>query len=398
MWAISDRFRAELGKPVHTVAVRIDFLDTDFRVIRSVGAYNGSDPNDSLIDGTVDLDITRGTRRTLTMSLLNPDGIFTPNGSILTSGIDWDGYFYVNRLIRLWRGVRYANGETELVPIGTFMVDKAETLVERGMSTVVIAGSDLWKKLNKSQFGSAGSYAPNQTLNGIIADLAGDAGVTLMNIDPLNGRTSQSYNLQTFFNYEADETRGDKLTKLCNDHGIEVFFDPMGVLTTKDFQDPFSRPTVWSYDENDDMTYFLRSTTNDERLYNHAIVTGTAKATDPTSPAIYVAEMKNTDPSSPTNISRIGDRVFRFESALLGTQEAVDKSVNTIFYKHFLLSNSIDIEAICNPALEGNDVVRVAESRFTKVDERFLLSNISVPLVTSKQKLSMSRVINISPV
>lgn len=397
MWPVSDRFIAELKKPVHTITARVDFLDTGFNIIKSVGSYNSDDPNDALIDGTVDLDITRGTRRTLTMSLLNPDGAFTPSSTILTSGTDWDGYFYVNRLIRLSRGVRYDTGEEELVPVGTFMVDKAEALVERGMSTVVISGSDLWKKFSKSQFGVPTSYADGVSLNTVISDLAADAGVTLLNLDPLNGRTSSSNALQTTYRFEADETRGDALLKICNNYGIEVFFDPMGVLVTKDFQDPYSRPTVWDYDEEDTLTFFLRSTTNDDRLYNHTVVTGTGKASDPTAPAIYTAELKDTDPTSPTNITLIGDRVFRYESAVLASQESVNKSVASIFYRHFLLSQKVDVEAICNPALEGNDVVHVAETKYTGIDNRYLISNLSVPLVTSKQKLSMSRVLNIAP-
>lgn len=391
-----DQFKAELRKPVHTVAARLDILDTSFRPVKTVKSYSGTDPNDALIDGTVDLDVTRGTRRTLTMSLLNPDGAFTPDKNAL-SDIDWDGFFYVNRLIRLWRGVRYDSGEEELVPIGTFMVDKAETLVERGMSTVVIAGSDLWKKFTKSQFGLPRKFAKGTALNTVIKTLATEAGVTQINLDPLAGRTSASNTLQTDKNVEADETRGDVLMDLCADYGIEIFFNPMGVLVTRDFQSPFNRKLAWDFAQDDTMIFFMRSTINDDRLYNHAIVVGTAMASDKDNPVIYKAELKDTDSSSPTRVTLIGDRVFRYESNLLGSQESVNKSVTKIFYEHFLLSNSVDLEAVCNPSLEGNDVIRIIEPTFTGLNNRFLISALSVPLVTSKQKINMSRVLNIVP-
>jgi len=404
MWPVSSQFINELRKPVHTVFARVDFLDTDFQTIHRVTQYGATNfrcgcgtphPDDVLIDGAVDVDVDRGTRRTLTMSLLNPDGFFTPDGTTYAENSDWDGFFYVNRLIRLWRGVVYEDGSQELVPVGTFMVDKAETLVERGMSTVVIAGSDLWKKFSKSQFGTPTTFSDGTAINTVISTMATSAGVTRLNLDPLTERTSASKNIQRDFRFEQDETRGDALLKICTDYGIEIFMDPMGVLTTRDFQNPFNRPTVYRYDESDTLAFFLRSVINDDRLYNHVIVVGTGDVH--TGGVIYKAELKDTDPASPTNVTRIGDRVFRYESPLMGSQESVDKSAFTIFYKHFLLSQTVSMESICNPALEGNDVLLIAEHDFTGVNERFLLSTFSIPLVTSKQKMSMKRIIDIQP-
>lgn len=395
MWPVSQRFLDELKKPIHTVAARVDFLDTDFMPVKSIAGYNGAEPNDVLIDGAVDVDVDRGTRRTLTMSLLNPGGEFTASGDAFTQQTDWDGFFYVNRLIRLWRGVRYHDGTEELAPVGTFMVDKSETLVERSMSTVVIAGSDLWKKFAKSQFGTPTTFTDGTAINSIIETMASSAGVTLLSLDPLTGRTAASKNIQRDITFEADETRGEALLKICGHYGVEIFFDPMGVLRTRDFQNPYDRPTIWFYDEQDDLTFFMRSVIDDERLYNHTVVTGTGDAE--IGGTIYKAELKDNDPGSPTNITRLGDRVFRFSSSLLASQESVDKAVYTIFYRHFLINNRIAMEAVCNPAIEGNDVVWIAENKFSKIDGRFLLNTFSIPLVTSKQKLSMKRVLDIRP-
>lgn len=404
MWPVTSQFVNELKKPSHTIFARVDFLDTDFQIVHRVTQVGNPEfrcgcgtphPDDVLIDGTVDVDASRGTRRTLTMSLLNPDGFFTPDASSFAEDSDWDGFFYINRLVRLWRGVVYDDGTQELMPVGTFMVDKAETLVERGMSTVVIAGSDLWKKFTKSQFGVPTTFTDGTAINTVITTMATSAGITQLNLDPLTERTSASKNIQKDFNFEGDETRGDALLKICSDYGIEVFMNPMGVLTTRDFQNPFDRPTVWYYDESDTLAFFLRTVIDDDRLYNHVIVVGTGDAQE--GGVIYRAELKDTDPASPTNITRIGDRVFRFESPLLSNQESVDRSAFTIFYKHFLLSQTVAMEAVCNPALEGNDVVWVGETEFSRVDTRFLLGTFSIPLVTSKQKMSMKRVINIAP-
>ena len=385
MWHVSSAFREALRAGVHEYRVRVEILDTDFQPVKVIDA---EDPNLALIDGAVDVDVTRGTRRTLTMSFLNTNGDFS-------SDSEWGGLFYVNRIIRLYRGLVVGEGIDELVPIGTFMVDKSETLVERGMSTVILTGSDLWKKFSKSQFGVPTTFTEGTTINAVIEQMCADAGVTDMSLDPLNDRTSLSKTLQRNFEFERDETRGDALLKICGDYGIEIYFNPMGQLVSRDFQNPFDREIVWSYDPSDSMAYFLRSSFNDDRLYNHAIVTGTGKVDE--TGELFFAEVKDTDPGSPTNITRLGDRVFRYESKLLASQEAVDKSVTSIFYRHFLLSNTINLEAICNPAIEGNDVIWVEEPQYTNTARRYLINSFDISLITSKQKMTMKHVINLAP-
>jgi hypothetical protein len=397
MWPVSDRFKAELNKPVHTIAMRVDLLDTDFRPVHSLTGYaTGSNTASNVVDGSVTIDTSRGSRRTLTLSILNPDGIYTPDGLFETDS-DTDGFFYVNRLIRVWRGVKYDDGTEEFAPVGTFMVDNADVVVERGMSMVTITGSDLWKKLSKSQFAAPTSFVTGTDLNTIIAGLASDAGVTVMNLDPLPDRSTVGKQINTGLAFEADDIRGDVLTKLGTDYGLDIFFDPMGVLVSEDFRNPELREVSWVFGPQDTMAYSLRSSFSDDRLYNHVVVTGTAAAkTDPPGP-VYVSEVKDTDPASPTSIDKIGDRVFRYESGVLGTQDEVDQAALTIFYQHFLLSNTVDMEAVCNPALEGNDLIWVEEVNFTEIDKRFLIGSLEVPLTSSQQKIRMAQVINIAP-
>src|SRR5688500_12731481 len=125
MWNTSQTFNSRMGESVLEIRVKCEVLDTDFNPILVI---SGGGPDKAIIDGTVDLDVSRGTRRTLTMSFLNEDAEFSPTS-------EWGGLLYVNRLIRLHRGLVVSQqGDVEYVPIGTFMVDKTETLVERGMS------------------------------------------------------------------------------------------------------------------------------------------------------------------------------------------------------------------------------------------------------------------------
>lgn len=369
--------------------MKVDILDSDLSLIKSVEQV--ALPDRSLIDGQIDMDVDRGTRRNLTISFLNDDGDFSPTG-------DWGGLFYVNRIIRVWRGIVIgvqSNGAEliEYVPAGTFMLDKVEVLVERGMSTVVLTGSDLWKKLNKSQFGTPTTYPKGTLINDIIRDMAADAGITDLKLDPLADRTDAERRVDADINYEAGDTRGESLKKLSDDYAVDIFMDQLGVLTSEDFKDPTDKAVVWEFGDRDsenDLAYSIRVATDDDRLYNHVIVTGTGDKDH-----IYTAERRDDDPKSPTSIARIGDRVFRYESGDLATQASVDRSADSIFSNHFLISETVAMEVVANPALAPNDVVLLSESRYSNVLTRYRIAQMNIPLQNSKQKLTMKRVISL---
>lgn len=79
----------------------MDVLDTDFNPIDGGVFYDvgySSDATGILIDGAVDVDVSRQARRTFNATLLNKFGEWSPNA-------EWSGTFYVDRLIRLWRGM-----------------------------------------------------------------------------------------------------------------------------------------------------------------------------------------------------------------------------------------------------------------------------------------------------
>lgn len=381
MWSVSTAFEQALRAPVHTITVRIDILDSDLNIIDGGTLY----PTLNVVDGSVDVDVTRANRRTFQMNLLNNEGLFSP-------GTDLGGLFYVDRAVRIWRGIRYGDGAEEIVPVGTFLIDKADVTVERNMSIVTLSGQDFWKKFAKSQFTLPTTYAAGTGLNAVIADMALDAGVTRMSLDPLGDRPTNSKTLNVSRHYEVGDRRGEELVKLCEAYGLDVYFNPMGRLVTEDMRDPADQATVWAFrPSSDSLLAQLQASWDDDGLYNHVVVVGTGDEN-----VTYRSERKDEDPTSPTNISRIGDRVYRYESGVLASQEAVDKASLTIFYKLRALTENVRLEAICNPSFEGNDVVRVTEGSYSKLDQTYRLTQFNVPLSTSKQTLHMTRALRLS--
>lgn len=384
MWPISSSFAANLKAPVHSIRVTMQVLDTDFNVVREfsdTGAVNA--PDNYIVDGSVDLDVTRAIRRTFNVSLLNPNGEFSP-------GSNWAGTFYVNRLIRLYRGVVLGTGDSELVPIGTFMIDHADVVVERNMSMVVLSGSDLWKKLSKSLFDHSESWASGTSLITVIKDIATDAGVTKFVDDLSDDRPANARNLNKKFSVEQADNRGEAIQRLAKAYGLDVYFDPLGRMVIADYRSPEDRRSVWTFDPGDNyMTLSVRSTFKDDNLYNHILVVATGGKNTITS------HKRDNDPLSVTSIKRIGDRVFKYESDVISTQAAADEAARKLFYQHVLLTEDIALDVICNPALDGNDVITVREPEFSKLNQQFRIRGLTIPLSSSRQQLRLVRNINL---
>ena len=410
MWNISPAFRAAIQSPVHSTTVKAEVLDTDFNVVvggtfydtgQSSGlvipgiAEDSPEWNSSLmgnrragniqnyiVDGQVDADSSRLARRTMNISVMNPEAEFTPNS-------DWGGLFYVNRLIRIWRGVVFVDGTTEFVPVGTFMLDTTDVVAERNMSVVVLTGTDLYKLLTKAKFGTPKRWEAGTPIQTVVKEMAQLAGVTRFILDPLSHRSSNTRNIQADLNFERKAVIGDEIAKLATAWGLDIYFDPMGRMVSEESR--LDRPTVWQYRPGEDTSLLtVKASYKDELLYNHILVTGTADENNP----VY-AEALDTNPSSPTYWQRIGVRTYEYESTFIATQEQAQNTANSLLSEHTKVVEDIELQAICNPAYECNDVITVQESEFTKLDHRLRIQSFSVPLSSSRQSIRLRRTVTV---
>jgi len=383
MWNISPAFRAAIQSPVHTMTVKAQVLDTNFNVVKGGTFYDTGrtgEIQNYIVDGAVDADASRGTRRVLNLSLMNPNAEFTPNSN-------WGGLFYVDRLIRVWRGVLHASGEEELIPLGTFLIDSADVIAERNMSMVVLTGSDLWKKVNKAKFATATKWASGTPVQTVVKEMAELAGVTQFVIDDLSHRTTQTKTLQADLNYERGEVIGDELLSLGTAWGLDIYFDPLGRMVSEEHR--LDRAAVWTYAPGDDSSLLtVKAAYKDELLYNHVLVAGTADEENP-----VFAEAKDSDPSSPTSVDKIGKRTYMYESSYIATVAQAQTTANKLLAENVKMSEDIELQTVCNPAYECSDVLLIREGEFTKIDRSLRIGSFTVPLSSSRQTIRLHRMV-----
>ena len=126
---------------------------------------------------------------------------------------------------------------------------------------------------------------------------------------------------------------------------------------------------------------------SDDNLYNHVIVIGLDGK------AAVRRERADTDPRSKTNIALIGDRVWMIKDDKIKNTEQALKALNRAWDIRFQLSETLECQTISNPALEGDDVVRITDKTWAKVDGTYRLKRFTVPLVSSLQTMQAANII-----
>lgn len=410
MWKISDVFKDTL-RGEHQQAVRITFLNAFMQQVSELGQIDSCfclddsrDVTDFVSDGNVDIDVDRIIRRTAGLTILNPSGRFTPRRS---KDIDTDddgdpnstlvGYVYLNRYVRIERGVHINSKQHLYAPVGTFMIDVAEIISERNMTVVNLTLSDLGKKLVKSVFTESKTYE-NDFYYDIIESIVKQAGIKeseIERIDKLEGRKVDEKKFKGKLKFEQGESRGERLKELCDKWDIDIYFNPMGKLVTEDRRSDKDKVPQWHFStvpgNGDGMTVTITRSLSDDNLFNHLIVVGSKDEKN-----LIVRERINDNKNSKTSVQRIGDRAKYIETDKIGDVDGVMKLLNRQWERRLSFEETLSLTTICMPALEGNDVItvydpktRIYDKKNNNKGKRYRIKRFNVPLVTSKQDIEL---------
>jgi hypothetical protein len=382
-------------------SVKVEFLNTDMRRVLDSTLFSADRTNNVtnfITDGNIDVDSTRGARRTAELTIMNPTAEFTPGTDAFEGGAGvYTGKVYLNRIVRIWRGTYYG-GQPYFVPVGTFMIDAASVIMERNMSLVNLTMTDLFKKMAKSFAGVDDHWPKYTNYNDIIYDLANASGVDMdkAQIGSLASRDVDDRRTQGKATLREGESRGDKLKSWARQWNIDAYFDPMGSFRTEDRTTEKDRSTVWTFspppivEGSGGHLITLTRSFNDDNLYNRVVVVYQLDDKNKTTQRV---SRVNTNPNSSLNVDRIGNRVLIRNYDNIHTEAAANRALDRLWSLRTQLSETIDAQVISNPALEADDVIRIKEPRFVKVDDRYRLSRFTVPLVSSLQTVQAMNVL-----
>lgn len=324
-----------------------------------------------LIDGNVTVDSTRDERRMVDMTLDNSDFALNLNPV--------NGFWY-DKIIKIFWGINYYSGNSNTLTrwetqIGEFMIDRVQE--DYFPDTCKVTGRDYAKKPLVSQILNSIQFDPATPVEIIVQALAANAGVTKFRL-PYTG-----FAFSDPVVFDPGTARWEVMKKVTDSIGFEVYFTPDGYLTMRPYQDPATSPVTWVFRPGQpDGTLVTMSRTSDDSLVkNHCVVIGTPQSDDLGISTAAFGEARNDDPSSPTSIDRIGDRVDIFKSDFITDSSQAQAIAEARLRVSALEQYAIDFSSAIIPWIDAGDIVLIEnpkESNF--VPSRFLLSNFTFPL------------------
>ena len=368
MYPRSARFDAAI-RAGGTIACRVDVYDTAGTLIQSDLPFG---PQTVV---TVDAS-SPGVRRTLTLEV--PPGasfetLLEPSAAIL----------------KAYRGVRYIDRSTELLPLGVFEIDTEDTgytpatVVAQSADTVLTC-PDLWARVQRTRF-----EAPVITNGPNIAQALGlmtGACTTAPSI-AVNTATSTLAKVQAVWPRDRDQA----ILSLLAAAGAEAFFDADGNIVCRDLP-IVSDYYAWSVDVGlsgvltDADRKRTRATTYNV-IVVAAVMANGAELFDPVT-------VEDDDPTSLTYVGTYGRSPYFVSTATVttvGQATAYGQSILTIAKAN---AAQLTLSAVPHPGLEAGDTIQVVLPDGTV--ERHLVQTFTIPLTTDSTSTATQTITTVS--
>lgn len=340
----------------HTLYVRVDA----YRGGVQLGTSDGI-PADyaryglPVTDGTVSVSSGVGVRRSLDITISDSDL--------------WDVLAPLGTELRVERGIRYPNGEIESIPLGQFCVDSQSMSVAPGGGLRLSPAPDRWARIQRARFKSPAASVVGAQVRYEIQRLLEEAISGLV-------VTVTATSTVTVKSLVWERDRAQALADLAASISAEVYFDWTGNAVVRDAP-LLSAVPVWTVDASASGVLIGGDRSRDRtRTYNVVVVN--SSSVDGSTPFAQQI-VSDTDPTSPTNTTDMGEVPYFYSSPLIATTAQALAAGATILNRVKALNAQLNVEAAVNPALDRGDVIYVLTSG--QVIERHLVESFTVPLV-----------------
>lgn len=272
------------------------------------------------------------------------------------------------------------------VQLGEFMIDNIEE-TDGPPHTLKISGRDYSKKLDLCKFVDPLIFQTGTSVDDVLLALLNLAGIKKFIVKSGAGTLTANFQVQ------SEQSALDAIKNLSSGYVFEWFFDNNGFFIARQYRDP-STSNATSYlrtgGVDGNLIGFTR-TSSDENLKNHVIVISDKGKTT------YRGEAKNTNPSSPTRIARLNDRLSIIRNSLPDSDAACQKLAERILAVSGLETYSVNFTSLVFPWLEVNEIQDFTDPRYpAEYPKRYLLTDLSIPLGLGGMTGTSKRIVVVS--
>jgi len=360
MYPVSENFKETVRKS-HVSKIKIEIYDMANGTILSEAQPTA---------GEVTIDNRRSIRRECSLEFVDKDGTLVPQNNISAILLPY------NREVKIYRGVVFADGTEELVPLGVFVITSVDISESAQGVKIAIKGSDRSLLLARAKFTNHEFYIEDGTAKETaIGQILKYRYPKVQTIFPATNQTTTL--LYPTLDQSSDPWR--EALKIAESASMDLYFDENGIARMRPIPDPdFGTPVATYTDGSDSVLIQLSRSLSTDESYNGVIFTG-----EGTNLSIgVIGEAWDDNPSSPTYRKTYGE-VPKFMSSptVLTVAEAKDAALAEL-RKVIGSSEKITWDQIVNPAHDVYDLVKVTRSP-VGVDKILMLDAISIPLAAN---------------
>lgn len=286
--------------------------------------------------------------------------------------------------LRIYRGIKFPDGSTELVPLGVFVITRTEVNDDGNQLTIKVSGDDRSVRISRARWTKPYEIASGTNLATAIQNILEDrwADVTCI-FDPTSATTSK-----TILGLDTDNDPWQDAVRIAESAGLDLFFDGDGIARLRNLPDVTTGAINETYDEGTEgVTLSVTKSISSESTYNGVIVTG--EGSDVTT--AVRAEAWDDNPNSPTyRYGKFGEVPAFYSSSMITTVAQAQETATNLLNKYLGADEGIQFGMVVNPAHDTGDLIRL-QMAATKIDKVLLIDQLTIPLSPTDTMSAIAR-------
>lgn len=332
-------------------------------------------PSDLASGGSYQENFQSGQRRSLSFSLINKHGQFSP--SVNSLWVDSRVFFECGMWLPQF-------GITIWFPKGVFVIDSVKSSNKGGERRVEVSCSDKFKLLEGSSGRLSSTYVvpSNILLRDVVPDLLllDDGAGRPLDSQPVMIHSSLSGRVTPIkLTEQSGSTRGALLKNVCESVSGDVFYNSMGNLTIVPLEDIIkdtSKPLIYSYRASEGNFAGDDMNLNYEEIVNRVIVIGgTINGHNCRAEALNKGEV------SAFSCDRIGYRTAPvINDPNISSDRLAKERAEFELRTATVQKTGFSISIFFNPLLTAGNTVSVSDEFFGLKETRFTIQSVSFGL------------------
>lgn len=323
-------------------------------------------------DGSLEISLNEGTRRTVSFNIINIDSRFTKMFQTMSLGSKFK--LYLGEII---------NGEEMLFPQGVFVFDNPSINVGISENIINISGTDKWSMLDGTNGGiiqmpykiTQGSKLGDIVTDTIALNICNDAIVPIIE--------DKIYDFE--IPYDIEKSSGDNIASILLEVALcanaYMYYDENGHFVAKQIEYDAYKATQHHFIYRQDINYIDCSVNFDyQGVFNSVFLEADNAQNEEIPITAYAVNTDLTDPNSVPNVGYNKWKQITEYTEGIANEQMAQERVNYELRKVASLSTALNITARPIYFLCENNIITLTDERVGCNNKRFLVNSISMPL------------------